>query len=318
MSWRPADVIAWSALSTPARWTWSLTTRRPIVDGDESLPYPARMPRDDTAPDEDRRREDDPGFPDRVCHVRPAACGHVRPERQVPPGHGNRHGPEGSLPPPREWLGAVQPCLLGKRGARAPAGRASPLAGIGRRRSGLLHLRSFSGRQSFRFHGEVPAGPRPSRAAALDSLSTGVRARGSRGACRPAVELQPLLRHPDLHRPHLCPRQCHARSRVSPDRFTGGGVRAWSWSGRWWSWSGRWWSWSSLLLRSGVPVVDAWVVVVDEPRSSLRSSWWKRSNPSRCRAKKKQKPKKQKRRGSRASGPWRAEPSRLPASTRSS
>ena len=59
-----------------------------------------------------------------TCALRPGRD--VRPARQVPPRDHHRHGAQGSLPPPGRRVGAVQPRLLGERGARAHPCRAPP------------------------------------------------------------------------------------------------------------------------------------------------------------------------------------------------
>ena len=146
--------------------------RKPIVDGDESLPYPARMPRDDYSRTKivaEKMILGSSGPELATCALRPVGMYGPRDKYHLGTiigmarkGVSLRLG-DGSARFSHVYSENVAHAhVLAARHLWPGSVAAGP---------GLLHLRSFPRRQPFRFHGEVPAGARPPGAPAIDSLS---------------------------------------------------------------------------------------------------------------------------------------------------
>ena len=201
--------------------------RRPVVDGDESLPYPERLPRDAYSRTKIEAEQlmlaaDSPELA--TCALRPVGM----------------YGPRD-----RYHLGNM--VAMARKGNKLRLGSGSArfshaysenvahahvLAAYhlfpGSNAAGNAYFigdhypaeNFFDFMQPFLEALDLPdAAPQHSLSG---SLRTGLRGR----ARRPALELQPLRRHPNLRRPHLPPRSRRAGIRLSPGGVSGGGLPA--------------------------------------------------------------------------------------------
>ncbi len=193
--------------------------RKPIVDGDEDLPYPARMPKDAYSRSKiiaERMILEANGARLATCSLRPVGMYGPRDKYHL----GNIIGMARKGVSVRLGGGSARFSHAYSENvahAHVLAGdRLEPGSAVAGQF--VLHLRSLPRGKPLRLHGTVPPRAGSAGAASVHTVSPGVRSRRRGGDRGSVFELQPVRRCADLRRSHLRGPQGRAGPRLSAHR----------------------------------------------------------------------------------------------------